>query len=59
MYTQPPRYKYEFKRKVYTGLALFFLVVVGAGCASTPPQEEGPYLKIQGGQDSGGVTWSK
>lgn len=59
MCTQPQRCKYGFKRNVYTGLTLFFLVVVGAGCASTPPQEEGPYLKIQGGQNSGGVTWSK
>ena len=59
MRIQPQKLKYEFKRSVYIGFALFF-VVIAAGCAAnTPPPDQGPYLKIQGGKDSGGVTWSK
>lgn len=51
--------KYEFKRSVSMGSVLFLFVVLSAGCATTPPPEQGPYIKIQGGQNSGGVTWSK
>jgi hypothetical protein len=41
-------------------LLLFLFVVIGTGCASRKPRlEQGPYIKIQGGQNSGGVTWSK
>lgn len=54
------RLKYGFKRNVFIGFALLLLVVIGAGCAaSKPTPEQGPYIKIQGGKDSGGVTWSK
>jgi hypothetical protein len=35
MQIQPQKLKYEFKRSVCTGLALFLFVVIGAGCAST------------------------
>ena len=35
MQIQPQKLKYEFKRSVYMGLALFLFVVIGAGCAST------------------------
>lgn len=42
------------------GIAFLLFVVICAGCASPkPPPEQGPYIKIQGGQNSGGVTWSK
>jgi hypothetical protein len=60
MQREPQKLKYEFKRSVCIGLALFIFIVIGAGCATrTPPPEQGPYIKIQGGQNSGGVTWSK
>ena len=35
MQIQPQKLKYEFKRSVCRGLALFLFVVIGAGCAST------------------------
>jgi hypothetical protein len=60
MQIQPQKLEYEFKRSVCIGIALLLFVVIGAGCAtSTPPPEQGLYIKIQGGQNSGGVTWSK
>jgi hypothetical protein len=59
MQREPQKLKYEFKRSVCAGLALFLLVVIGAGCATLPPPEQGPYIKIQGGENSGGVTWHK
>ena len=60
MQIQPQKLKYEFKRSVCGGFALFLFVVIGAGCASPkPPPEQGPYIKIQGDKNSGGVTWSK
>ncbi len=59
MQIQSEKLKYELKRSVCIGLALFLFVVIGAGCATSPPPEQGPYIKIQGNQDSGGVTWSK
>ena len=55
----PQKLKYEFKRNVCIGLALFILVVIGAGCAtSTPPPERGQYIKVQVGQNSVTVPWS-
>jgi hypothetical protein len=54
----PQKLKYEFKRSVCIGLALFLFVVMGAGCASTPPPEQG-HVKIQSGQDSAEVYWPK
>lgn len=59
MQRDPRKLKYALKRSVCAGLALFLFVVIGVGCASTPPPEKGPYIKIQGGENSGGVTWSK
>ncbi len=51
--------KYEFKKSVCMGLALFLLVVIGAGCAAhTPPPEQG-HIKIQSGQHSAEVSWPK
>ena len=35
MQIQPQKLKYEFKRSVCMGFALFLFVVIGAGCAST------------------------
>ncbi|MFA6378421.1 MAG: hypothetical protein WCX16_01385 [Candidatus Omnitrophota bacterium] len=50
----------ELTRGFRAGFLLFLFVVMGAGCTTPkPPPEQGPYIKIQGGQDSGGVTWSK
>jgi hypothetical protein len=60
MQIYPQKLKYVLKRCFCAGLTLFSFIIIGAGCAaSTPPPEQGPYIKIQGGQDSGGVTWSK
>jgi hypothetical protein len=60
MKNQSQESKYKFKRSVYMGLALFILVVIGAGCATnkpTPPPEQGQYLKVQLGQNSVSVPW--
>jgi len=54
----PQKLKYEFKRSVCMGLALFIFVVIGAGCASPkPPPEQGQYIKVQVGQNSVSVPW--
>ena len=48
------------KKSVCIGLALFFLVVIGAGCATpTPPPEQESHIKIQSGQSSAEVSWPK
>ena len=61
MQIQPQKLKYEFKRSACIGVALFLLVVIGVGCAAhtRPPEQQGPYIKIQGGQDSGGAVEPK
>jgi hypothetical protein len=51
--------KYEFKRSVCIGLALFLFVVIGAGCASPKPPPEQGNVKIQSGQNSVEVSWPK
>ena len=48
---------YKLKRSVGTGLAFLF-VVIGAGCATAPPPEQG-HIKVQSGQDSAEVYWPK
>ena len=47
-------------RSIYVILALFVLVIMGAGCAATPtpPPEQGQYLKVQLGQNTVSVPWS-
>ncbi len=59
MRNQPKKYVFGSKSSVCTGLGLFMLIILTAGCATSPVEEEGPYLTIRGGQNSGGVTWSK
>ena len=60
MQREPQKLKYEFKRSVYIGLALFLFAVIGAGCATqTPPPEQGSHIKIQSGQNSAEVSWPK
>ncbi|MDD5668587.1 MAG: hypothetical protein PHE58_00955 [Candidatus Omnitrophica bacterium] len=60
MKIQLRKLKYMFKKKACIGLVLVIFVIIGAGCArSRHHRDSGPYLKIQGGQNSGGVTWSK
>ncbi len=59
MQIYPQKLKYEFKKSVCIGVALFFLVVIGAGCAApTPPPEQGQYIKVQVGQNTVSVPWS-
>ncbi len=59
MQIYPKKIKYEFKRSVCIGLALFLFVAIGAGCAAkTPPPEQGN-VKIQSGQNSVEVSWPK
>jgi len=51
---------YKFKKSSCISFALFVFVIMGAGCATHRHHEDrGPYIKIQGGEDKGGVTWSK
>ncbi len=60
MQIQSNKLKFEFKRNICIGLALFLFVVIGAGCAtSTPPQQQGSHIKIQSGQSSAEVSWPK
>lgn len=60
MQIKPQKLKYELKRSVCIGLALFLFVVIGAGCATpTPPPEQGSHIKIQSGQSSAEVSWPK
>lgn len=60
MRREPRKLKYEFKRSVCIGLALFLFVVIGAGCASPkPPPEQGSHIKIQSGQSSAEASWPK
>lgn len=59
MKVQSQKLRNKFKRNVCAGLALFFLVVIGAGCASTPPPEQGSHIKIQSGQTSAEASWPK
>jgi len=49
----------EFKRSVCIGLGLFLFVVLGAGCATSPPPDQGSHIKIQSGQSSAEVSWPK
>ena len=55
----PQKLKYEFKKSICIGLALFLFVIIGAGCVTSPPPEQGPHIKIQSGQDSAEVSWPK
>ncbi|MGD0336844.1 MAG: hypothetical protein ABSB18_07095 [Candidatus Omnitrophota bacterium] len=58
MKNQPQESKYKLKRSVYVGIAFLILVVIGAGCAtSTPPPEQGQYIKVQVGQNTVSVPW--
>jgi hypothetical protein len=61
MQREPQKLKYEFKKSVFIGLALFLFVVIGAGCAThtPPPPEQGSHFKIQSGQNSAEVSWPK
>ncbi len=47
------------QKYVCIGLALFLFLVMGAGCATTPPPEQGSHVKIQSGQSSAEVYWPK
>ncbi len=51
--------KYEFKRSACAAYSLFLFIVIGAGCAtSTPPPEQGQYIKVKFGENSVSVPWS-
>jgi len=50
----PRKLRYDFKRSVCMGIALFIFVAIGAGCATAPPPEQA-HVKIQSGQDSAEV----
>jgi len=49
MKNQPRESKYKLKRSVWMVIALFILVVIGAGCATPtpPPQEQGSILRFK------------
>lgn len=59
MRKQSQQLKHKLKRSVCSGLVLFLLAMIGAGCATQkpPPPEQGPHIKLQSGESSAEVSW--